>query len=52
LEYPTIWDDDQTKALAPNMAAIDDENSVKVSGVIQIPTRCILKTTRLSEPLV
>ena len=47
-----IRDDDQMKALAPNMGAIDDENSVQISGVIQIPTRCVLKTTRLSEPLV
>ena len=47
-----IHDDDQMKALAPNMGAIDDENSVQVSGVIQIPTRCVLKTTALSESRV
>ena len=47
-----IRDDGQMKDLAPNMGAIDDENSVQVSGVIQIPTRCVLNTTRLSEPLV
>ena len=35
-----------------NMGAIDDENSVQVSGVIQIPTRCVLNTTHLSEPLI
>ena len=47
-----IRDDGQMMALAPNMGAIDDENSVQVSGVIQIPTRCVLKTTHLSEPTV
>lgn len=45
-----IRDDDQMKALAPNMGALDDENSVQVSGVIQIPTRCVKRITPLSEP--
>lgn len=44
-----IRDDDQMKALAPNMGAIDDENSVQVSGVIQIPTRCVLHVTPMTE---
>lgn len=44
--------DDDVKALAPNMGAIDDENSVQVSGVIQIPARCVVKVTRLQEPSV
>lgn len=47
-----IRDDANMKVLAPNMGAIDDENSVQVSGMIQIPTRCVLSTTRLNEPLV
>jgi hypothetical protein len=45
-----IRDDDQMKALAPNMGALGDENSVQVSGVIQIPARCIVQITRLEEP--
>ena len=45
-----IRDDDQMKALAPNMGALDSECSVQVSGVIQIPTRCILRVTELPEP--
>jgi hypothetical protein len=45
-----IRDDDQMKALAPNMGALGDENSVQVSGVIQIPTRCVLRVTELKEP--
>ena len=45
-----IRDDGQMLALAPNMGALDDENSVQVSGVIQIPTRCVLKVVPLDEP--
>lgn len=45
-----IRDDDQMKALAPNMGALNDENSVQISGVIQIPTRCVKRITPLSEP--
>jgi hypothetical protein len=45
-----IHDNDQMKALAPNLGALDDENSVQVSGVIQIPARCVIKQTRLEEP--
>jgi hypothetical protein len=47
-----IRDDDDMKALAPNMGAIDNENSVQVSGVIQIPTRCVRHITRLDEPCI
>jgi hypothetical protein len=45
-----IHDDEQMKALAPNLGALDDENSVQVSGVIQIPARCVIKQTQLREP--
>jgi len=45
-----IRDDDDMKALAPNMGALQDESSVQISGVIQIPTRCIVSVTRLKEP--
>jgi hypothetical protein len=44
-----IRDDGQMMAVAPNMGAIDDENSVQVSGVIQIPTRCVLHVTSIAE---
>lgn len=43
-----IVDCDDMKALAPNMGG--NENSAQVSGVIQIPTRCVVKMTRLKEP--
>ena len=45
-----IRDDNQMKAVAPNMGALGDGNSVQVSGVIQIPTRCVIQLTRLQEP--
>lgn len=45
-----IRDDDQMKAVAPNMGSINDERSLQVSGVIQIPTSCVLRITQLSEP--
>jgi hypothetical protein len=45
-----IHDNDAMKALAPNIGALDSKNSVQVSGVIQIPTRCVVKQTRLNEP--
>lgn len=45
-----IRDDDEMKALAPNMGALNSENSVQVSGVIQIPTRCVRRITPLREP--
>jgi hypothetical protein len=45
-----IRDDGNMKALAPNMGAVNHENSVQVSGVIQIPTRCVRKITLLGEP--
>lgn len=45
-----IRDDGQMKALAPNMGAITDERSLQVSGVIQIPTSCVLRVTQLAEP--
>lgn len=45
-----IQDDDHVKALAPNMGALNDERSLQVSGVMQIPTSCVLRITRLNEP--
>lgn len=40
------------KAVAPNMGGIEENGSVQVSGVIRIPTRCIVRITKLAEPLV
>ena len=44
-----IRDDDEMKALAPNMGAIDDEHSMQVSGIIQIPSRCVRHITPIAE---
>lgn len=44
-----IRDDAGMKALAPNMGGITDD-SLQVSGVIQIPTSCVLRVTQLEEP--
>lgn len=45
-----IRDDDHMKVVAPNMGGIDDERSLQVSGMIQIPTSCVLRVTQLPEP--
>ena len=45
-----IQDDKKVKAVAPNMGGVNVEGSLQVSGVIQIPTSCVLKVTHLSEP--
>lgn len=44
-----IQDDELVKAVAPNMGAINDPDNLQVSGVIQIPTRSVIKVTRLIE---
>ncbi len=43
-----IRDTAQIKVLAPNMGG--DKRSAQVSGMIQIPTRCVVKLTKLEEP--
>ncbi len=45
-----IKDDDEMKVVAPNMGSIDRPANLQVSGVIQIPTRCVTKLTKLKEP--
>jgi hypothetical protein len=47
-----VSDTKRSKSVAPNMGAIDDPDSLQVSGVITIPSRCILKVTKLKEPSV
>lgn len=42
--------DKEMTVLAPNMGGLNDERSLQVSGVIQIPTSCVLRVTELSEP--
>lgn len=44
-----IHDGEQVKALAPNMGDINTSGRVQASGVIRIPTRCVVRMTRLAE---
>ena len=43
-----IHDGDDLKALAPNLGDLDAD--VQASGVIQIPTRCVIGVSKLKEP--
>lgn len=45
-----VSDDGEVLAIAPNFGAIDDEDSVQISGVIQIPTRCVTHISEVKEP--
>jgi hypothetical protein len=44
-----IKDGKKVKALAPNMGGIDEKTDVQVSGVIHIPTSCVLSIKRLVD---
>ena len=44
-----VHDDEKMKALAPNIGGANDD-SMQASGIIQIPTRCVVKITKLKEP--
>lgn len=44
-----IHDGAETKALAPNVADVDSDDGMQASGVIHIPTACILRVAPLVE---
>ena len=44
-----ISDDDEQKVLAPNMADIESKDNIQTSGVIHIPSKCVLKITPIAE---
>jgi hypothetical protein len=44
-----IKDGKRVKALAPNMGGIDEKTDVQVSGVIHIPTRCVISVKKLTD---
>ena len=44
-----IYDGDDYKTVAPNMADISSDENMQASGVINIPTACIKKITSLEE---
>jgi hypothetical protein len=41
--------DKTVKALAPNVGGLDGKCSPQCSGVIAIPTRCVIQITKLEE---
>ena len=45
-----LHDGESVKVLAPNMGNLGDEENVQASGVIRIPTRCIVRIVELDEP--
>jgi len=45
-----IQDGKEVKVIAPNMGEVNSRDNVQVSGVIRIPTRCVRKITKLTEP--
>jgi hypothetical protein len=44
-----VVDKKSVKALAPNVGGLDGKVSAQVSGVISIPTRCIIKIVDIHE---
>ena len=44
-----VYDGEDQKVLAPNMADIEDKHNIQSSGAIHIPTKCILRVTPLIE---
>lgn len=46
-----IHDGEDTKSLAPNIGGLEDECSAQVTGVIQIPARCVVSVQKLKEPV-
>jgi hypothetical protein len=44
-----IKDDTKVKALAPNIGGLDSKTSPQCSGVIAIPTRCVIKIRKLEK---
>ena len=45
-----IHDGADVKSVAANVGDLDDEGSAQASSIIQIPTRCILRTVQLDKP--
>lgn len=45
-----IQDDEKMKVVAPNMGGLLDGADLQVSGMIQIPTSCVLRVSELAEP--
>jgi len=44
-----VYDGEDQKVLAPNMADIEDKQNIQSSGAIHIPARSVIKITPLIE---
>ena len=44
-----VYDGDDYKALAANMADVESEKNMQASGIINIPARCIIRIRPLEE---
>ena len=44
-----LLEDGEKKVLAPNMGNIEDEHSIQACGVIQIPSRAVIRIVTLEE---
>lgn len=44
-----IHDDDSVKVLAGSAMIVGDEERVMLSGIIEIPARCVVRIVRLEE---
>jgi len=46
-----VHDGEDCKVLCPNMGDLDDTD-VQGSGIIQIPTRCVVEVVSLNDPVL
>lgn len=44
-----LYDGEDKKVLAPNMADVENEHNIQGSGIIQIPSSCVTKIVLLEE---
>lgn len=44
-----LQNDDEMKVLAPNMADIHNDLNIQASGIIAIPSSCVVKISKLLE---
>lgn len=45
-----IHDTKKIKVLAPNMGGLEGDENVQACGVMEIPTRCVVRVVKLREP--
>ena len=47
-----LLQDGKVKVLAPNMGDVEAGEAMQVSGVVEIPERCVVKVSKLKEPKI